>query len=972
MDKLTIRRGLLARLIYGQASSALTAAPGEILVATSNSARRIPTQALSAPLRVVRGRFWAAVEISTGAAQESLCGFAEERAAEFVNHVNLAMRREVEARLQGPYLELAAAATAAHSVLDGRRYTRHSEREVIRAKAAQALAITRNPFWAKYASSSQRRTQQQLESFAAGLDALVDQSNETFVAAELERFRPLFDSIESKPLTAAQRRACVVNDDRNLVLAGAGTGKTSTMIGRAGYLLASGQVLPDQMLMLAYGRKAAEEMQGRQDSRLRPLLESGTPTIKTFHALGLEIVGKAEGRRPDITRLAEDSHAMAQFIDAIVAERCRDADYRSKLIRYLGSERYPYRSPFDFASMEEYQAYVRENELRTLAGQVVKSFEEVVISNWLTAMGVAFEYERSYEVETWTDEHRQYKPDFYLTDYGIYIEHFALDEEGNPPTHFKGYAEGVAWKRALHEENDTRLLETHSYMKRAGVLESTLEHKLLEAGVEFDPLNEDELLGQLREMSQVSEFAELLGQFLGLYKQADVDMPTLWTRANADVDRSRSLLLLELFAPVLKAYEEHLRERGEIDFGDMIHRATMHVQNGAYESPFTHILVDEFQDISAGRANLVLALMNQRPQTTLFAVSDDWQAIYRFAGSDIGYTTQFEQRFGPAATTALDLTFRFNDKISELASQFVLRNPSQVAKSISSLNTTPAPAVSLVRMTSAETGLHLALDAIAARSSYGDPKPTTVLVLARFNFVLDEMRSREARAELRQRYPNLKVDFMTVHSAKGKEADFVVVLGLGKGKFGFPSEHKGDPVLEFLLPRREPFAYTEERRLFYVAATRARHRAYLVYNPLEASVFVTELLDPRNGYPVCTDEFDETLLCAEVPVVSCPSCKTGSLVPKQGKNGTFIACNHYPYCKYTEPGCPTCGAAMRKAAAGRTCANPACGTVVPTCPSCGGSLVERVGPWGRFLGCTNYRGTSGGTSCTYTTPAKTA
>jgi DNA helicase-4 len=310
---------------------------------------------------------------------------------------------------------------------------------------------------------------------------------------------------------------------------------------------------------------------------------------------------------------------------------------------------------------------------------------------------------------------------------------------------------------------------------------------------------------------------------------------------------------MALFEPLLSAYQQYLAERNEIDFADMIGKAISYVESGRYQSPYQHILVDEFQDISQERARLIEALLTQRNDTVLFAVGDDWQSIYRFTGSDISITRQFKKMFGASAITALDTTFRFNNKIGDVASAFVLKNPDQIKKTINSVSVISNPAISLIRIPASERGLHLALNAISQKASGQPNQKTTVAVLARFNFIFGNESPGTLKQQMERQYPQLDIEFMSVHASKGKEADYVITLGLTNGKYGFPSQKETDPILEFLLPEKETFSYAEERRLFYVALTRARHRVYLVYHPAEPSPFISELINQK--YPVCTDEF---------------------------------------------------------------------------------------------------------------------
>lgn len=539
------------------------------------------------------------------------------------------------------------------------------------------------------------------------------------------------------------------------------------------------------------------------------------------------------------------------------------------------------------------------------------------------------------------------------------------------PSGWTGYLDGVAWKRAVHERYGTKLLETRSHMEHDGVLELCLEAMLIAEGVVLVERPAEELLEELRQEGSLRHVTKPIADFLRLFKQSDLDLDGLRARASATSDASRFELFVSLFEPVLQAYEARLAEDGEIDFSDMIKRAVGHVEAARYSSPFTHILVDEFQDISPLRARLLRALLARRPDAVLFAVGDDWQAIYRFTGSDLSLTRHFDEVFGPTATTALDTTFRFNDRLGDVASAFILKNPEQIAKTIQSRVHGLEPSVSLVPVADAAIGLDLALAAVERRAAdmgLGDP---SALVLARYHSVLEElMRSWPVR-HLKARFPRLDVRFATAHAAKGLEADFVVIAGLEQGGSGFPAEKTQEPLLELLLPGYEPYPFAEERRLFYVALTRARHRAYVLYPPASASPFIRELTErDETGqlvYDVWVDEFDGAVGAAKaLPSVACPECG-GHLVPRTGEFGPFVGCDRYPYCRHHEPPCPNCGGLMRWDRERRVCADPACGETTPVCRRCGGAMVRRSSRYGEFWGCSNYR-TGSRASCEHTIP----
>ena len=234
------------------------------------------------------------------------------------------------------------------------------------------------------------------------------------------------------------------------MLAGAGTGKTSVIVGKVAHLVRNQGVSPDQILMLAYNRKAADEIRGRLKGDL------SAAHVHTFHSFGRRVIAESEAA-PTISKLAEDNPALRRAVDDIVGELLNAPDQSKAVIDFIVYYHSPYRSAFEFETHDEYGEYVDGVELRTLSGDLVKSFEELEIANYLTEHSVAFRYEDPYETPTGTQQHRQYQPDFFLPGHGIYIEHFALDQKGRPPPGWRGYAEGVEWKMRIHSQRGSTL-----------------------------------------------------------------------------------------------------------------------------------------------------------------------------------------------------------------------------------------------------------------------------------------------------------------------------------------------------------------------------------------------------------------------------------------------------------------------------------------------------------------------------------
>lgn len=832
----------------------------------------------------------------------------------------------------------------------GRGYPRQSRINQAKSVAKQALSQFKTVPEPSWSPELDTRPFNLLAEIATCSNTYWGKLKKRYVDKQLNTYRDLFDSVESQPLTESQRKACVVDEDNNLVLAGAGTGKTSVMVGRAGYLLKSKQAKPRQILMLAFANKAATEMQERIDSRLG---KTGI-TASTFHKLGKDIITRVEGKQPALSPLAEDDKLFAWYVNNWHAQHLEDPAYKQLTLDYFENYLYPEANPFDFESEGAYFDFILANDIRTLKGELVKSLGECLVANHLFKLGIEYQYEAAYEHSTVTALHRQYQPDFYLPELGIYIEYYGIDRDGNtaPYVDNQKYHEGIRWKRELHQEKGTKLIELYHYQTVEGTLHAAIDESLSSLEVQVDPLPADAILNTLREFGAISHFAVLLADLLKRHRANCYEPEQLESAIKAAQNQGQVRAAINLLEPISKDYQAHLDAEGQIDFDDMINKALKYVQTGQFRSPWAFILVDEFQDISDPRARLVKALRDSVPDSSLFCVGDDWQAIYRFSGSDLTFTTQFERVFGKTAITPLDLTFRFNSAIGDVATKFVLQNPTQIKKDLKSLKIEKKPTVSLLRADNSdqrpqnESREQMVLNKIASIAEQG----SSVYFLSRYGFYLPDKKELQ---RLKGQFPTLSLDAMSMHASKGKEADYVIILGLESGKHGFPSEKVTNPLLEALLPPIEAYKHAEERRLFYVALTRAKHRAYLVADMAVASEFVVELL--KNDYKIELNEFEASFSQQLFHLLKCVKCKTGTLVTRQSQYGKFFGCNKFPLCSHKERGCTKCGNPMTRVDRFKVCINPECRSWVPICPKCGAEMTLRKGKYGDFWGCRNFR-----------------
>jgi len=756
--------------------------------------------------------------------------------------------------------------------------------------------------------------------------------NTEFIAKEIEEFSDYFEKVQKEPLTQEQRKAIVIEEMNNLIVAGAGTGKTSTIVGKAGYIIRKGLAKPEEILLLSFNRAVSQELQELVATRLDTSLQ-----VNTYHSFGLQVIAEATRTKPSVSELAEDKAKFSKEIHKFIKNRIKEPAFTELIQEFSLYYFTPYKSVFDFHSFREYVEYAKQVELRSLKGDRVKSFEECFIANFLYINGIEYLYEKPYEIKTVDTNHRQYRPDFYLPKYHLYIEHFGIDRNGKtaPFVSQSEYRRQTQWKRDIHAQHQTTLIQTFSYEHTEGTLLKNLERNLHEKGVVFNPIAKEQVFSELEELGRINQLSRLIADFLNLYKSCGKSIDEITNTVNVNDTRTRKFL--RIFSAVYEDYMLYLKEAGEIDFNDMLNEATKFIQSGEYASNFKYILVDEFQDISYSRYLFLKALLDQN-NSRLFAVGDDWQSIYRFTGSDVSLMIDFEENFGFSERCFLQESFRLDDKLCQFSTRFILQNPMQIKKDVKGAISKNEPPVSIIGGKT-EIKIREILEAVSKRSENNQ----SVFVIGRYN------RLKKKYFEGLPRLPYLDVEYITAHRSKGREADYVILIGVVGGVRGFPCQIVDDPILDIVLAKGEPFPHAEERRLFYVALTRAKKHVYIIDDPsFVHSSFVTELL--KGGYEINTTG-------QPLKTTLCPICETGEIIAKTGKYGRFFQCSNYPYCDYTPKECPRCGNGfLQRGKMVYRCSNSRCSFSADICPLClEGYLVKKQARnGGCFFGCVNY------------------
>lgn len=783
--------------------------------------------------------------------------------------------------------------------------------------------------------------------------------NEEFLVNKSQECDSLLSDIDGKSLDRQQRRVVLSDEPRTLVLAGAGSGKTLTIAGKVKYLCQECHVAPEDILLIAFTKKSAEEMTERISARLEIPVQA-----TTFHKLGLDIITEAEGKRPEVQDNLKDF--VRNYFENDVLHQ---PDLVKNLIEFfayylhmpadmekfdsLGAA-YEYEKSSDFETLRgkyDQARWIsqatdeRKEERRTLKDERVKSLEEVTIGNYLFLHGVNYEYERLYPFEVSDSARKAYRPDFYLPDYDLYLEHFGIDKNGQLPwlskIEEKKYLDEMAWKREIHKSHGTTLLETYSYLSGEGRLTDYLDSLLKGHGVEYREPDFRDIFGKVYEKESdryFSEFISLCCTFISLFKSKGYKPEKLLSLHSEDglfrrrFLRKRTELFKQILLPLLIAYEGNLRDNGAVDFADMIIHATEHVRDGFRLHPYRYVIIDEYQDISYARYQLVKAILDQT-NARLLCVGDDWQSIYRFAGSDITLFTHFREYFGPSAILRLEQTYRNAQQLIDEAGKFVMQNPEQMKKTLQSPQKLEYPITFMCYDATPFPMLRRIMDKII--SGFGPQ--ASIMLLGRTNFDL-ELVAESGLFKIGKNgtliysfSPETPVCFMTVHKAKGLEADNVVLLNFQNAALGFPNKIADDPMLRLVLTDPEDYPYAEERRLLYVALTRTRNRVFILTDGKRPSEFFKEFSPSQSVFILSGSSMDGEQ-------IKCPRCKTGTLLIRKregGSNKYFVGCSNYPRCDYTVQ-------------------DTAILTTKRICPKCGGFLIRRRGKFGQFYGCTNY------------------
>jgi DNA helicase-4 len=361
-------------------------------------------------------------------------------------------------------------------------------------------------------------------------------------------------------------------------------------------------------------------------------------------------------------------------------------------------------------------------------------------------------------------------------------------------------------------------------------------------------------------------FLNQLQTFLSLHKNSQYSCAEIIKREMVGDEESQKHAreFLKIYFKIYFTYEKYLKEEHKYDFADMINRAERAVRNHPNVARgYKYILLDEVQDLSRNRCLLIRAILQKNPGCKLFAVGDDWQSIYRFTGSDLTLIRDFETTFGlKTRRSFIETTHRFGNPTIRISSEFVQKNPTQSHKNVFNLKGNPTPIHVIYNRPDLKyddtESLNIILESIIKAHGYEKIRQKEFQIISRFNHDISRLKESDNLKITKDtatgtakiiwhsaRSPTevIELEFCSMHKSKGITRDIVIVLNMNSSLMGMPARRETDPIIDRLLSHEDNFAFAEERRLFYVAITRAREATYLIANYQKPSPFVLEISD---------------------------------------------------------------------------------------------------------------------------------
>ena len=694
-----------------------------------------------------------------------------------------------------------------------------------------------------------------------------------------EYFENMYKGIDDNiHLDEEQCKAIIADEKYSLIVAGAGTGKTTTMTSKVKYLVDKKNANPERILVMSYTRKATEEIASRiQDYFGLPV------NVTTFHSLGYEYIKQIfNTKKCLIVDKNKKEEIMLKFFNVLFKDKTSINEINENFHAIKSEHGFIFSKHFmnnyqDYDTYEEYlECYIndklseakslglestintwiekqllKDEHIKTIGGENVKSAGEMIIANFLYKHGIEYSYEEIYQ--ELMENRSIYKPDFTI-EYGgekIYLEYYGLDNSEYNSIKLK--------KQKYHKEHNNKYIEIERI--NLSRIEKVLEEKLKEFNIVYKDRTDEQIYCNILRQNPLSQVYPFLNY---LYDSVENRKSSTF-RDNAEI--------VQKYIDTLTGYEKETTEiqykyirkfdlfysnelyGGDIyyfDFEDLLYYAVKYLEKLTIDTKliFDYIIIDEYQDISKIKYELTYKTA-KRNDAKVYAVGDDWQSIYAFSGARIEYIYKFKEFFKGARFFKITNTYRNSQELIDYSGEFIMKNPSQITKQLSSEKHIENPIVfkkfdfNDPQESEIETLKELILEIHKKNPEHN------ILILGRTNRSINRLLDDEELLDdigtkiTFKSHEDINIEGMTIHKSKGLTFDEVIIVGLNKN---FPSDKNRNDWYKDIYrnkPIEEQISFAEERRVFYVGLTRTKNKVYLLVNsdPKMVSPFVLELKD---------------------------------------------------------------------------------------------------------------------------------
>lgn len=705
-------------------------------------------------------------------------------------------------------------------------------------------------------------------------------------------------------LNAKQAEAVVSDAKRLLVLAGAGSGKTKTLLQKLVYLVEEKSVSPSSILAITFTKNATNEMIDRliisadqtttyesilTDKRLSKLEKDRQRflhqkkykwidglTVRTFHGFcysvlrnygvnefdnKFRIIGNEKRDEEDELSKHVAPETVFEVVHKLLIEQCENTDFLLQLKRYILDY------VIDKVHLANNQRNYRPKDgkyFTTLDGTKVRSKSEQFIADWFYRHSIKYEYEPLLNIK---DFH--FRPDFFIRDANIYLEHVSNVSFSTRDKEEQFEKGGFVFVKTYESMTRDSALFNHTLDKiiKNRLPSNHFKKATLTYKEEFNHYHED-----------VKDFVTQIIRITDMMKVENINSKNVLANAKKD-QHERVRQFYELAIPVVEKYIAYCTDKSYLDFNDLISRSTSLFRNhddiaNKYKSKYQYILVDEFQDVNNLQVELIKLLLTD--QTQLFCVGDDWQSIYGFRGSNVSYIIDFEKHFANAKVIKLNLNYRSTQNIVGASNEVIKQNKFKVEKEIIASKKSEHKIV-VYAGNNEQDNIQFCFDKVCELLDDGLTSEDILFLYRRSKMYSPYF--------FRFRDENIRVQGKTIHAAKGLEAKVVFILGLTEGHGGFPDIWLEDRIFQVIKKANHDLLLEEERRLFYVALTRAKDKLFLITEKGNESSFLKEIPETftvRTSAPM-KSVVDKVITCSkcfsqlEKLWILCPYC--GEKIP---------------------------------------------------------------------------------------------